>query len=135
MNSIIKLLVNFLFIVEELLEQIWMNHIKIHSAVSFVWLTLHGIGFNYRFLLIFRCQIKMQMTKGDPCYRGCTVTRSFVLISGTKKRIEEVASPRTIHDLPEHVLTCGLSLPGKQKKNKFPLEKSYTTKRILILTI
>ncbi|XP_018347262.1 PREDICTED: uncharacterized protein LOC108751526 isoform X1 [Trachymyrmex septentrionalis] len=31
---------------------------------------------------------------------------------GTKKRIDEVASPRTIHDLPEHVLTCGLSLPG-----------------------
>ncbi|XP_011168452.2 uncharacterized protein LOC105201882 isoform X1 [Solenopsis invicta] len=31
---------------------------------------------------------------------------------GTKKRVDEVASPRTIHDLPEHVLTCGLSLPG-----------------------
>ncbi|XP_011863053.1 PREDICTED: uncharacterized protein LOC105559405 [Vollenhovia emeryi] len=32
---------------------------------------------------------------------------------GTKKRIDEVTSPRTIHDLPDHVLTCGLSLPGK----------------------
>ncbi|XP_011697958.1 PREDICTED: uncharacterized protein LOC105455945 isoform X2 [Wasmannia auropunctata] len=31
---------------------------------------------------------------------------------GTKKRVDEVASPRTIHDLPEYVLTCGLSLPG-----------------------
>ncbi|XP_071560266.1 uncharacterized protein [Temnothorax nylanderi] len=31
---------------------------------------------------------------------------------GTKKRIDDVASPRTIHDLPDHVLTCGLSLPG-----------------------
>ncbi|RLU26701.1 hypothetical protein DMN91_000498 [Ooceraea biroi] len=31
---------------------------------------------------------------------------------GTKKRVDEVASPRTIHDLPEHILTCGLSLLG-----------------------
>ncbi|XP_020278921.1 uncharacterized protein LOC109852293 isoform X2 [Pseudomyrmex gracilis] len=31
---------------------------------------------------------------------------------GTKRRVDEVASPRTIHDLPEQVLTCGLSLPG-----------------------
>ncbi|XP_019882345.1 puratrophin-1 isoform X4 [Camponotus floridanus] len=31
---------------------------------------------------------------------------------GTKKRVDEVALPRTIHDLPERVLTCGLSLPG-----------------------
>ncbi|KAH0948424.1 hypothetical protein HN011_003618, partial [Eciton burchellii] len=30
----------------------------------------------------------------------------------TKKRVDEVASPRTIHDLQSHVLTCGLSLPG-----------------------
>ncbi|XP_070518048.1 pleckstrin homology domain-containing family G member 4B isoform X2 [Cardiocondyla obscurior] len=31
---------------------------------------------------------------------------------GTKKRIDDVVPPRTIHDLPEHVLTCSLSLPG-----------------------
>ncbi|KAK2585711.1 hypothetical protein KPH14_010324 [Odynerus spinipes] len=31
---------------------------------------------------------------------------------GTKKRVDEVTSPRTIHDIPEHVLTCGLTLPG-----------------------
>nr|XP_012220517.1 PREDICTED: puratrophin-1-like [Linepithema humile] len=31
---------------------------------------------------------------------------------GTKKRVDEVTAPRTIHDLPDYVLTCGLSLPG-----------------------
>ncbi|XP_072742868.1 puratrophin-1 isoform X1 [Anoplolepis gracilipes] len=31
---------------------------------------------------------------------------------GTRKRVDEIALPRTIHDLPERVLTCGLSLPG-----------------------
>ncbi|XP_076623370.1 uncharacterized protein LOC143342924 isoform X2 [Colletes latitarsis] len=31
---------------------------------------------------------------------------------GTKKRVDDVVAPRTIHDVPEHVLTCGLILPG-----------------------
>ncbi|XP_043248648.1 puratrophin-1-like [Colletes gigas] len=31
---------------------------------------------------------------------------------GTKKRVDDVVAPRTIHDVPEHVLTCGLTLPG-----------------------
>ncbi|XP_033175094.1 puratrophin-1 isoform X1 [Bombus impatiens] len=31
---------------------------------------------------------------------------------GTKKRVDDVVAPRTIHDIPEHVLTCGLTLPG-----------------------
>ncbi|XP_076225676.1 uncharacterized protein LOC116425178 isoform X2 [Nomia melanderi] len=31
---------------------------------------------------------------------------------GTKKRADDVVAPRTIHDVPEHVLTCGLTLPG-----------------------
>ncbi|KOX77659.1 hypothetical protein WN51_09324 [Melipona quadrifasciata] len=29
---------------------------------------------------------------------------------GTKKRVDDVVAPRTIHDIPEHVLTCGLTL-------------------------
>ncbi|XP_051162061.1 uncharacterized protein LOC127282032 [Leptopilina boulardi] len=31
---------------------------------------------------------------------------------GTKKKIEDVSPPRTIHDILEHVLNCGLTLPG-----------------------
>nr|KAF7394386.1 hypothetical protein H0235_016981 [Vespula pensylvanica] len=38
----------------------------------------------------------------------------------TKKRVDEVTSPRTIHDIPEHVLTCGLTLPdGPKHGSKF----------------
>ncbi|OAD59473.1 hypothetical protein WN48_08636 [Eufriesea mexicana] len=41
------------------------------------------------------------------------VTRSPLSpVSGTKKRVDDVVAPRTIHDIPEHVLTCGLTLPG-----------------------
>ncbi|XP_076761909.1 uncharacterized protein LOC143429935 isoform X2 [Xylocopa sonorina] len=31
---------------------------------------------------------------------------------GTKKRVDDVVAPRTIQDISEHVLTCGLTLPG-----------------------
>ncbi|XP_012287309.1 uncharacterized protein LOC105703468 [Orussus abietinus] len=30
-----------------------------------------------------------------------------------KKRLEDIAAPRTIDEFPEHVLTCGLTLPGR----------------------
>nr|XP_034173569.1 uncharacterized protein LOC117601202 isoform X1 [Osmia lignaria]XP_034173579.1 uncharacterized protein LOC117601202 isoform X1 [Osmia lignaria] len=36
---------------------------------------------------------------------------------GTKKRVDDVVAPRTIHDIPEHVLTCGLTLPGYTDAN------------------
>nr|XP_050867484.1 uncharacterized protein LOC127071818 isoform X2 [Vespula vulgaris]XP_050867485.1 uncharacterized protein LOC127071818 isoform X2 [Vespula vulgaris]XP_050867486.1 uncharacterized protein LOC127071818 isoform X2 [Vespula vulgaris] len=49
---------------------------------------------------------------------------------GTKKRVDEVTSPRTIHDIPEHVLTCGLTLPGYTDTTGRPvLEFEDTTKR------
>ncbi|XP_015182077.1 PREDICTED: uncharacterized protein LOC107069348 isoform X3 [Polistes dominula] len=49
---------------------------------------------------------------------------------GTKKRADEVTSPRTIHDVPEHVLTCGLTLPGYTDTAGRPvLEFEDTTKR------
>ncbi|XP_015585908.1 uncharacterized protein LOC107263348 isoform X2 [Cephus cinctus] len=31
---------------------------------------------------------------------------------GTKKRLDEITAPRTIDELPDHVLNCGLTLPG-----------------------
>ncbi|KYN04369.1 hypothetical protein ALC62_05135 [Cyphomyrmex costatus] len=42
----------------------------------------------------------------------------------TKKRVDEVASPRTIHDLPEHVLTCSLSLPVGEAAALSPISRS-----------
>ncbi|XP_076170673.1 uncharacterized protein LOC143148316 isoform X3 [Ptiloglossa arizonensis] len=40
---------------------------------------------------------------------------------GTKKRVDDVVAPRTIHDVPEHVLTCGLTLPGCTDANGRPV--------------
>ncbi|XP_076678332.1 uncharacterized protein LOC143374237 isoform X2 [Andrena cerasifolii] len=40
---------------------------------------------------------------------------------GTKKRVDDVVAPRTIHDVPEHVLTCGLTLPGCVDVNGRPI--------------
>ncbi|XP_076241438.1 uncharacterized protein LOC143183654 isoform X2 [Calliopsis andreniformis] len=40
---------------------------------------------------------------------------------GTKKRVDDVVAPRTIHDVPEHVLTCGLTLPGHTDANGRPV--------------
>ncbi|XP_076386143.1 uncharacterized protein LOC100878265 isoform X2 [Megachile rotundata] len=40
---------------------------------------------------------------------------------GTKKRVDDVVAPRTIHDIPEHVLTCGLTLPGYTDTNGRPV--------------
>ncbi|XP_033340994.2 uncharacterized protein LOC117228994 isoform X1 [Megalopta genalis] len=40
---------------------------------------------------------------------------------GTKKRADDVVAPRTIHDVPEHVLTCGLTLPGYTDVNGRPV--------------
>ncbi|KAK9310435.1 hypothetical protein QLX08_000196 [Tetragonisca angustula] len=40
---------------------------------------------------------------------------------GTKKRVDDVVAPRTIHDIPEHVLTCGLTLPGYTDANGRPV--------------
>lgn len=85
----------------------------------------YTIGSNYQFLLVFDSAVKLKCKwlKDILVVANEVITRSFVLVSGTKKRVDEVASPRTIHDLPEHVLTCGLSLPGKYLKNKIFSEK------------
>ncbi|XP_043286023.1 uncharacterized protein Pura isoform X2 [Venturia canescens] len=42
---------------------------------------------------------------------------------GTKRRVEEISTPRSVHDLPDHVLNCGLKLPGYADSNgRFVLE-------------
>ncbi|EGI60212.1 hypothetical protein G5I_11607 [Acromyrmex echinatior] len=52
---------------------------------------------------------------------------------GTKKRVDEVASPRTIHDLPEHVLTCGLSLPVGEAAALSPISWSEPSRAAIAL--
>lgn len=34
-------------------------------------------------------------------------------VSGTKKRVDDVTAPRTIHEVSERALNCGLTLPGE----------------------
>lgn len=40
---------------------------------------------------------------------------------GTKKKIEDVSPPRTIHDISEHILNCGLTLPGYSDSSGRPV--------------
>lgn len=72
---------------------------------------------NYQNLLVYD-SIRRLRYKREPWEIGFVkdagVTRSLLSpVSGTKKRVDDVVAPRTIHDIPEHVLTCGLTLPGK----------------------
>ncbi|XP_033222681.1 uncharacterized protein LOC117176535 [Belonocnema kinseyi] len=54
---------------------------------------------------------------------------------GTKKRIEEVVQPKTIHDISEQVLNCGLTLPGYSDSSGRPvLEFDSNVKKTEILT-
>ena len=36
-----------------------------------------------------------------------------ISVAGTKKRVDEVTAPRTVHEISERALNCGLTLPGE----------------------
>lgn len=79
-----------------------------------------GIISDYRNLLVYdsvrRLRYKRE-AREIGFVKDAGVTRSLLSpVSGTKKRVDDVVAPRTIHDIPEHVLTCGLTLPGKSDK-------------------
>lgn len=79
-----------------------------------------GIISDYRNLLVYdsvrRLRYKRE-AREIGFVKDAGVTRSLLSpVSGTKKRVDDVVAPRTIHDIPEHVLTCGLTLPGKFDK-------------------